>query len=170
MRRRDDGFRPVMEFLIAESAMTFKDEGFESVSLSVAPLARRGRGSEGVLDRVLDTASRVLEPTYGFRSLLGFKAKFDPTFRPVHLVYASGLDLPRISLAIGRAYLPDLTVGQLGHLAGEIGRPMLTRAAHAMAPVLSGPDARTRAPGGVPAAAGRPSGRPDGRTALLPAA
>jgi lysylphosphatidylglycerol synthetase-like protein (DUF2156 family) len=145
MRRRNDGFRPVMEFLIAESAMTFKDEGFESMSLSVAPLARRGRGSEGVLDRVLDLASQVLEPTYGFRSLLGFKAKFDPTFRPVHLVYASGLDLPRISVAIGRAYLPDLTVVQLGQLAGEIGRPMLTRAAHAMAPVLTVPDAH--APG-----------------------
>jgi lysylphosphatidylglycerol synthetase-like protein (DUF2156 family) len=142
MRRRNDGFRPVMEFLIAESAMTFKDEGFESLSLSVAPLARRGQGSVGALDRVLDTASRVLEPTYGFRSLLGFKAKFDPTFRPVHLVYASGLDLPRISLAIGHAYLPELTVGQLGHLAGEIGRPMLTRAAHAVAPVRTGLEAR----------------------------
>ena len=127
MRRRSDGFRPVMEFLIAESAMTFKEEGFLTVSLSVAPLARHSQGSDGALDRVLDTASNVLEPTYGFRSLLGFKAKFDPTFRPVHLVYASGLDLPLISLAIGRAYLPDLTVSQLGHLAGEIGRPMLAR-------------------------------------------
>ena len=152
MRRRSDGFRPVMEFLIAESAMTFKDEGFESVSLSVAPLARHEQGSEGALDRVLDTASRALEPTYGFRSLLGFKAKFDPTFRPVHLVYASGLDLPRISLAIGRAYLPELTVGQLGHLAGEIGRPMLTRAAHAMAPVRTGLDARTPGPAAEPVA------------------
>ncbi len=143
MRRRSDGFRPVMEFLIAESALAFQGEGFESMSLSVAPLARRGQGNRGVLDRVLDSASRVLEPTYGFRSLLGFKAKFDPTFRPVHLVYASGLDLPLISLAIGRAYLPELTVSQLGHLAGEIGRPMLHRAAHAMAPALTGLDART---------------------------
>ncbi len=143
MRRRSDGFRPAMEFLIAESAMAFRDEGFESMSLSVAPLARRGQGSRGALDRVLDSASRVLEPTYGFRSLLGFKAKFDPTYRPVHLVYASGLDLPLISLAIGRAYLPELTVAQLGHLAGEIGRPMLGRARHAAAPVLGG----TRTPG-----------------------
>ncbi len=146
MRRRSDGFRPVMEFLIAESAMAFKDEGFETVSLSVAPLARRTQGSDGGLDRVLDTASSVLEPTYGFRSLLGFKAKFDPTFRPVHLVYASGLDLPLISFAIGHAYLPALTVAQLGHLAGEIGRPMLARAGQAAAPVLARLD-------------GRPSGR-----------
>ena len=144
MRRRSDGFRPVMEFLIAESALAFQSEGFESVSLSVAPLARRGQGSTGPLDRVLDRASLVLEPTYGFRSLLGFKAKFDPTFRPVHLVYASGLDLPLISLALGRAYLPDLTVAQAGHLAGEIGRPMLARAAHAVAPVVGGLDLRAQ--------------------------
>lgn len=127
MRRRSDGFRPVMEFLIAESAMAFKTEGYESLSLSVAPLARRTHVSEGALDRVLDTASHVLEPAYGFRSLLGFKAKFDPAFRPVHLVYASAFDLPLISLAIGRAYLPELTVAQMGHLAGEIGRPVLAR-------------------------------------------
>jgi lysylphosphatidylglycerol synthetase-like protein (DUF2156 family) len=131
MRRRSDGFRPVMEYLIAESALAFRDEGYETLSLSVAPLARRTAGRAGALDRVLDTASTVLEPTYGFRSLLGFKAKFDPTYRPVHLAYASGLDLPLISLAIGRAYLPDLTVAQLGHLAGEIGRPVLARLSRA---------------------------------------
>ena len=167
MRRRSDGFRPVMEFLIAESAMTFKDEGFESVSLSVAPLARHEQGSEGALDRVLDTASRALEPTYGFRSLLGFKAKFDPTFRPVHLVYASGLDLPRISLAIGRAYLP----GPDGRAAGTPRRR--DRAADAdprRARDGTGPDRARRPHPGPRCGARRPSGRPWARAGRLTAA
>ena len=40
MRRRDEGFRPVMEFLIGASAMQFKEEGYQFISLSAAPLAK----------------------------------------------------------------------------------------------------------------------------------
>lgn len=118
MRRRPDGFRPVMEFLIAESALLFQQQGFEVMSLSVAPLARRTRpvGRRSVLDRTLDVISALLEPTYGFTSLLAFKAKFHPLFRPVYLMYSSPSDLLGISLAIGRAYLPDLTTRQLAGL------------------------------------------------------
>ncbi|MTD16207.1 DUF2156 domain-containing protein [Nakamurella sp. YIM 132087] len=118
MRRSPGGFRPVMDFLIAESAMAFQAEGYESVSLSVAPLARRTQitGRRTVLDRTLDTMSTLLEPTYGFRSLMSFKAKFHPEFRPVYLVYAGPMDLAMISLAIGRAYLPNLDTRQAAML------------------------------------------------------
>ncbi|MET3804414.1 lysylphosphatidylglycerol synthetase-like protein (DUF2156 family) [Nakamurella sp. UYEF19] len=118
MRRRPDGFRPVMEFLIAESAVIFADEGYEVLSMSVAPLARRTpqTGPRTMLDRTLDLMSRLLEPTYGFRSLLAFKAKFHPEFRPVYLMYASPSDLLAISVAIGRAYLPDLDTRQMADL------------------------------------------------------
>ena len=40
MRRRDQGFRPVMEFMIGASAMQLKEEGYRFVSLSAAPLAK----------------------------------------------------------------------------------------------------------------------------------
>ena len=49
MRRRSDGFRPAMEFLIASAATSLKEEGVSVLSLSGAPLAkvpraaRRGR-------------------------------------------------------------------------------------------------------------------------------
>jgi lysylphosphatidylglycerol synthetase-like protein (DUF2156 family) len=114
MRRHPDGFRPVMEYLIAESLLLFKSEHYETVSLSVAPLARRqdsGRGGS-VLDRTLNFTSRMLEPAYGFRSLLAFKAKFQPEFTPVHLMYRRTADLPAIALAISRAYLPHLGLRQ----------------------------------------------------------
>ena len=118
MRRRPDGFRPVMEFLIAESALLFGQQGFEVMSLSVAPLARRTKpvGRRTVLDRTLDVMSALLEPTYGFKSLLAFKAKFHPHFRPVYLMYNSPSDLLGISVAIGRAYLPDLNTRQMAGL------------------------------------------------------
>lgn len=114
MRRQADGFRPVMEYLIAESLLLFKSEQYATVSLSVAPLARHQESERGgsMLDRTLNLTSRLLEPAYGFRSLLAFKAKFQPEFTPVHLMYRRAADLPAISLAISRAYLPHLGVRQ----------------------------------------------------------
>lgn len=121
MRRRPDGFRPVMEFLIAESVLAFQQQGYEFASLSVAPLARpvgSGRDADGTavpmdrLDKALDRMGEMLEPAYGFRSLLAYKTKFRPAFEPVYLAYGSQVDLAEIAVAIGHAYLPELTAGQ----------------------------------------------------------
>jgi lysylphosphatidylglycerol synthetase-like protein (DUF2156 family) len=110
MRRRFDGFRNVMEFLIASSAVQFKEEGFEFISLSAAPLARAdGDGDDDdPLQRLLDLLADLMEPYYGFKSLLAFKKKFKPRFDPVYLVYPDATGLGSIGNAIGRAYLPDL--------------------------------------------------------------
>ena len=51
---------------------------------------------------------RTLEPVYGFRSLLAFKAKFQPSYRPLYMAYPDVAALPAIATAITRAYLPDL--------------------------------------------------------------
>jgi lysylphosphatidylglycerol synthetase-like protein (DUF2156 family) len=112
MRRRDDGFRPVMEFLIGESALAFRDQGFEFLCLSAAPLAkapeRLDENSDGrVLQRILDFLGGVLEPFYGFRSLFQFKQKFNPVHRAQYLVYPDETALVEIGVAIVRAYLPD---------------------------------------------------------------
>jgi phosphatidylglycerol lysyltransferase len=117
MRRRSDGFRPVMEFLLAESLLAFQREGCELASLSVAPLARPVSPDHPTapldrLERALDRMSELLEPAYGFRSLLAYKKKFHPRFQPVHLAYGFQVDLAEIAVAIGRAYLPELTAGQ----------------------------------------------------------
>lgn len=113
-KRQDGGFRPVVEFLIASSCLTFQSEGAHFVSLSGAPLARAG-DDEGtaMLDRLLDTLGEALEPMYGFRSLHAFKTKFAPRFEPLYLVYRDEADLPRIGIALTRAYLPDTSLRQL---------------------------------------------------------
>jgi lysylphosphatidylglycerol synthetase-like protein (DUF2156 family) len=114
MRRREGGFGPVMEFLIASSLRTFSAEGAAFASLSGAPLAHavHGAGTEPV-DRVLAALARALEPVYGFGSLHAFKAKFSPRIVPMYLVYRDESDLPRIAGALARAYLPEASVGQL---------------------------------------------------------
>ncbi|MFC9324246.1 bifunctional lysylphosphatidylglycerol flippase/synthetase MprF [Kitasatospora sp. NPDC057015] len=113
MRRGSDGFRGVMEFLIASAALGFKEEGARFVSLSGAPLARADRGQDPTsLQRMLDWMGKVLEPVYGFRSLLAFKAKFQPEYRPLYMVYPDPAALASITRAIGKAYLPHLTAAQ----------------------------------------------------------
>jgi phosphatidylglycerol lysyltransferase len=109
MRRRESGFRGVMEFLIASAALEFQHEGAELMSLSGAPLARLDRGEQpDMLQRLLDISGRALEPVYGFRSLLAFKAKFQPEYRPLYMTFPDAAALPAIASAIGRAYLPTL--------------------------------------------------------------
>ncbi len=108
MRRADGGFRATMEFLIASSCQWFKKDGAEFVSLSGAPLARSAtdEGDESAVEKFLDTLGEQLEPVYGFRSLHAFKGKFQPRFSPMYMAYRDEADLPRIGIAITRAYLP----------------------------------------------------------------
>jgi phosphatidylglycerol lysyltransferase len=113
MRRRTTGFPGVMEYLIATAALQFRDDGAEFLSLSGAPLARIDRDDDrDAVQRLLDMLGRVLEPVYGFQSLLDFKAKFQPTYQPLWLSYPDPATLPGIANAITKSYLPHLTARQ----------------------------------------------------------
>ncbi|MGN6325340.1 bifunctional lysylphosphatidylglycerol flippase/synthetase MprF [Pseudolysinimonas sp.] len=106
MRRRRDAPNGTMEFLIADAVARAREAGLELVSLSGSPLARSETTTPGPLDRVLGSLGGALEPVYGFRSLMRFKAKFKPALRPMYLVVRDPLALPTIGVAIARAYLP----------------------------------------------------------------
>jgi lysylphosphatidylglycerol synthetase-like protein (DUF2156 family) len=105
MRRKTDGFRPVIEFLIAEACLTFQAEGAELVSLSGAPLVRSDKSRTQGVQKILDIVGKLAEPMYGFASLHAFKAKFQPRREPLYLVYRRTGDLPRIGAAVLAAYL-----------------------------------------------------------------
>lgn len=113
MRRRQDGFRPVMEFLIGTAALTLQAQGYSFLSLSGAPLAvpDDGTGEQGAQQRFLGWLAATLEPVYGFQSLLGFKKKFAPRFVPWFMVYPDASSLPAITAAITTAYVGDVGWG-----------------------------------------------------------
>lgn len=113
MRRRDGGFGPVMEFLIGASAQHFSEAGHEFLSLSGAPLVRTESTQASAVYSVLDRIAELIEPLYGFRSLHKFKQKFNPRAEPLHLLYRDEGDLPRIGIALTRAYLPDASLRDL---------------------------------------------------------
>src|SRR5262249_12461114 len=126
MRRNTEPgtFRGVMEYLIATAALTFREEGAQFVSLSGAPLARLDRGEQPcALQRLLDMIANSMEPAYGFRSLLHFKAKFQPVYQPLYLAYPDPAALGSIATAIGRAYLPHLTSRQALRLLSKLRWP-----------------------------------------------
>lgn len=122
MRRRDGGFGPVMEFLIAASALHFADEGYAFLSLSGAPLVRPAELEAGAVDTVLDRLGEMIEPLYGFKSLHRFKQKFNPRAEPMSLLYRDEGDLPRIAMALTRAYLPDATLRDLASSVTSAGK------------------------------------------------
>jgi len=113
MRRSPDGMNGIMEFLIARCAELFKAQGIEFMSLSAAPLARGTEdGAPSTAERMLGYIGTRLEPVYGFRSLFAFKRKFDPELRRLSMAYPDPLALPAIGVALARAYVPTLSVGQ----------------------------------------------------------
>ncbi|MGW4928999.1 rhomboid family intramembrane serine protease [Agromyces sp. NPDC004153] len=115
MRRTDHSMNGIMEFLIASAALHMKEEGQEVLSLSGAPLAAKplAPGEEApeptAMTRLLEFLGRTLEPAYGFSSLFRFKAKFNPEYETISMAYPDPLALPTIGVAIGRAYLPEVS-------------------------------------------------------------
>lgn len=122
MRRRTEGeVKGIMEFLIGTAALDVQAEGAEFLSMSGAPLAQANPDAEltGV-QKLLEYIGKTMEPVYGFRSLLKFKAKFQPEYEPMYMCYPESAALPRIGLGISHAYLPQLTLGQTVRMVGEL--------------------------------------------------
>ena len=116
MRRWSGGFKMSMELLIASMILQAKTDELEIISLSGAPLARAierqasGSAWNKAIDAGLQKVSVLLEPAYGFRSLLAFKAKFQPNYRPMYLTVPDIADLPAAGRAITGAYIPGLRI------------------------------------------------------------
>ena len=64
-------------------------------------------GSHTPWTRSSSSSPRPLNRDYGFQSLHAFKTKFQPRFVPLHLTFPDEAALPRIGVALGRAYLPQ---------------------------------------------------------------
>lgn len=117
MRRDPQGFRPVVELLIAETIVQVQGMGVEWISLSGAPLAHSQDGELNPVEAVLEWVGARMEPLYGFRSLAFFKKKFQPVHVPWLLGYREDLQLPSIGVAVSRCYLPNVSAPQAVQVA-----------------------------------------------------
>ncbi|MGA7204372.1 MAG: DUF2156 domain-containing protein [Specibacter sp.] len=132
MRRNTDAFNGVMEFLIAQAVLHFKDQvpviSLSGTPLSITPDAGEEEADgleppsplevlEGTsMERILALLGRTLEPVYGFASLANFKSRFQPRHRTLYMMYQDPLSLPAIGRAVGEAYMPNVSVRQLARL------------------------------------------------------
>jgi len=120
MRRRPESMTGVMDFLIGMSLLAFKERGYKMASLSVAPLANLDREENAsVLQRVVNRVYEHFDAYYSFKSLFAFKGKFQPSWEPVYIVYPDPFRLPAISLALLRAYLPDMDAMRVAEFVGS---------------------------------------------------
>ena len=122
MRRREDGFPSVMEYLIASSAVQFRDEDAQIMSLSGAPLTHEYPPEAGVISALSNRLADGLEPVYGFQSLHRFKGKFQPRYETLSLLYRDEGDLARVGAALTRAFLPNATTRQFARAGLELVR------------------------------------------------
>ena len=103
MRRRRQALSGTMDFLLSESLLALRDEGWREASLANAPLANVG-GPRRPLDRGVALLFERLNGFYGYKNLFQFKKKFDPVWEGRYLVYPRGADLPRIGYAMAAVH------------------------------------------------------------------
>jgi lysylphosphatidylglycerol synthetase-like protein (DUF2156 family) len=109
MRRAPHCPPGTMEKLVVASLAEAAARGRTRVSLGGVPLAsttpREGR-VEGVLGWAYEHGRRV----YDAHGLFRFKDKFAPDWEPLFLAVPAGARLPRVAVAVARAFLPPAVV------------------------------------------------------------
>lgn len=120
MRRRDDAPPSVMDLLIARSAMQFKAEGLEAISLAAAPLASAGEPADpSVYDRGVKLIFDHFSSVYGYRTLFQFKKKFNPAWEARYLVFPRPDLLPRIAYALAAVHVEGGLVAAAWHFVSS---------------------------------------------------
>ena len=112
MRRAEPCPPGVMECLVVDALADFAARGRRTASLGGVPLATTGDRT-GTAQRAMGWAYERGGSVYAAKGLFRFKDKFDPDWQPMHLAYPRTADLPRIGVAVLRAFLPRGTVRAL---------------------------------------------------------
>ncbi len=103
MRQTRDAPAGVMDFLLIETMLWGKAQGYRSFNLGMAPLSGMARHRlASRWQRLLDFIARRGRRFYNFEGLRRYKAKFGPYWRPRYLAAPGGLALPRVLLDVTR--------------------------------------------------------------------
>ena len=100
MRRLPDAPTGAMDLLMVRQVARAGSDGLDGLSLGLAPLT--APTASGVLGTALRQMYAHGDRAFRFRGLHAYKAKWQPTWEPRHLVYRADLELPTIALALAR--------------------------------------------------------------------
>lgn len=112
MRRAEPCPPGVVECLVVDALADFAARGRRTVSLGGVPLAASAPRRD-LLQRAFGWLYENGGQLYAAKGLFRFKDKFDPDWRPMYLAYPSATALPRVGLAVLRAFLPRGSVRSL---------------------------------------------------------
>jgi phosphatidylglycerol lysyltransferase len=97
MRFRKDVPNSTMEFMFIQLLLLYKEMGYESFSLGVAPLSQVGYAPKShIAEKLAGLISKHGKLFYSFEGLRRFKDKFDPDWKPVYLAYPQLMSLPAL--------------------------------------------------------------------------
>ena len=153
MRRRTDGWRPAIEFLIGKAALDAQEEGLKVLSLSGAPLSRSAEDTSA-FGPLTDALAAIMEPLYGFTSLHAFKRKFKPRTQSLYLAVPDPASLATVGLAISHAYVPHVSPAQTLTLVASVASGLAKLAAKGVGDLRS---TRTASRGSASSHAHEPS-------------
>ena len=112
MRRAEPCPPGVVECLVVDAIADFAARGRRTVSLGGVPLAATTE-RRGPVQRTFGWLYENGGQVYAAKGLFRFKDKFDPDWRPMYLAYPGATSLPRVGLAVLRAFLPSGSVRSL---------------------------------------------------------
>ena len=103
MRRRRESINGVMDYLFAKVFLALAEEGFDLLSLGMAPGAVFNDGETSTVEeKAVSWAMRHFPSVFRSESLRRFKAKYAHHWEPRYAIYRSRWDLPRLALALRR--------------------------------------------------------------------
>ena len=108
LMRSSSKARNVMDFVLVESILHFRDLGITDISLGSAPLANANKETKHSAEEMaVSFLYENLNRIYGYKSLFEFKRKYRPQWRGRYIAYHRGAHLPIVGLALVRVHAPE---------------------------------------------------------------
>ena len=115
LRRRRSIPNGAVDALIISTALSYKEQGYLTFSLGLAPFSGVGEGKAGLSERAIKLVYENLNGVFSFQGLREFKEKFQPLWEPRYFAYRYAYQLPALSYAVMQASKPTLSNGDKLH-------------------------------------------------------
>jgi phosphatidylglycerol lysyltransferase len=104
LRRRAKIPNGIVDALVYETGVAWRERGYEKFALGLAPLSGLGEGEKISLpEKTLKLFYDNLNAVFSYKGLREFKAKFNPVWEPRYMIYQHVYQLPALGLAVLRA-------------------------------------------------------------------
>jgi phosphatidylglycerol lysyltransferase len=94
-----------VEGALTKSVFHFKDLGYTSLSLGVAPLSNLNKNEKLIDEKVLSFIFKNSKSIYKYKSLFEFKKQFNPIWEHKYIIYPNLASLPKVALALARVHI-----------------------------------------------------------------